>query len=504
MVNVPKINLTRLEPIFGKYQQKLLQEIQEHEHGSDDESILHIEQLSKAGQGDEGAKKYVLEHIKTKLSNILEKEDLKEIKAIVLEEYKKFIDKKYEKFERDADYISYYQLLEECLQEEELHELLNMNLDKIIGIDEFTLYCYQRTYGPGHLDNLLELNINNMEVHGTRKVRVETNTGLWKTIENYKFDRDEEIVRVARRLLAQEDKQDITEINCEMESMLSNGQRVSVALKHANKEHMIFIKKFDSVEVTTMDDLVKIGTITPEIKRELEIYAKGRANIAFIGGVNTGKTTTLRSYVGLIPDKYKIGIVEGDFETDWQGIFPEKDFVVLKETAQYSLSEQFMRMLRMNRNIMGIGEARGAEVEQFVEGATRGSDGSFLTTHTRTAYDLIDNIAWMHLKNGVAVDIRFLRMRVASAIDIVVRQWHSADGRRLVDEIYEIEKVRDNLDMPFKVNSIYKRDLKTNKVKKVEGGCISKQLAEKFSYYNVTWKELEEIGYKEDDDKQYS
>lgn len=487
------LNLSRIMHILDKYMEKLLKEMLEHEHGSTDESVVHTEQQAKAGRGDQAARQYLISFIKPKVVKVVSKQDLKEIKSVVIEEYKKLIKYKDMKIEETENgNIDYYDLICKYIKNKEMLE--EIDLEKITGIDEFTQFVYQFTYGAGYIDNLLQCNLNNIEIHGTRMIRVETNTGVWRTINDYRFLKDEEIIRVAKRLLAEDHKTDITATNCEMEGMLLNGVRISIALRPGCKENMIFSKNFDAANVNTIEDLVQNGTITKEMKRELEIYAKGRANIVFIGGVNTGKTTVLRSYVGLIPSKYKIGIVENDFETDWQGVYPQKDFAILKETEKYSLSDQFKRMLRFNRNIIGIGEARGAEVEQWIEAATRGSDGSFMTMHTRTPHDFINNVVWMCLQGGQSVDIRILRYRIASAVDIIVRLWHSQDGKRIVDEICEVETIHDNLDKPYEIKVIYKKDINTNTVKKV--GCISKQLAEKFTYYNVTREELKEIQYQ--------
>ena len=489
------LKLDKIYKLKSKYKEKLLEAMKNYEYGNMDEAITHTEQLSRAGRGDEAAKAYAINFIKYKLTNIITEEDRNLIKSAVIAEYKLIQEQEQYEYDKGGSYITYHQLLYMYMKKGDREELENLNLNAIDGMNAFSTVLYQETYGSGLIEPLMYLNINNIEVHGTRNIKIETNTGIWKTIKDIRYSKDIDIVRAAKKLLSQDDKEDITTSNCEMEGMLANNHRVSIALKPANKENMIFIKKFDAVQIGTMDDLVENGTITLEMKEELEIYAEGRANICFIGGVNSGKTSSMRGFVGLIPDRYKLGIVEDDFETDWQDLFPEKDFVVLKKTEKYSLSDQFVRLLRMNRNILGIGEARGSEVEQWLEAATRGSDGSFMSLHTRTSHDFINNIAWMCLKNGIPVDMRILRYRIASAIDIVVRNWHAPDGSRIIDEVTEIVTIHDNLDVPYKINKIYAKDITTNKVRKV--GAISKDLAEKFSYYNVSPEKLKKIGYEE-------
>lgn len=485
----------RLYPLIEKYKDKIIKGLQNIEFEDTNMAVTHTKLLALAGQGDSSAQKYVIELIdrllKTEIK--IEAKDLQTIKDVVREEYSKLTNKTYHVFDESSSYINYYQLLDNYMPEEYRVKINNLDLNKINGLSEFIEVLYSFTYGNNVLDPLLKMKINNIEVHGTRRIRIETNNGVWKSIENYRFKTDQEIVKVARGILAGDNKQDLTEENCELEGSTINGFRITIALKPAAEEHMIFIKKFDAFKANDITDLVKVGEITEEMLNELKIYAKGRANIAVIGGVNSGKTTFLKSYVGLIPEEYKIGIIESDFETHFIDLYPDKDVSCLRETSKFSLNYQFQKQLRMNRDILAIGEARGEEVEQWIKGCTRGADGSFTTLHSRNAYDLINNLCWMALEGNGAknIDIRLLRYRIACAVDIVIRIRRFPDGKRIVDRIDQIVPIHDNLDMPYRINTIYQYDRKKKCVNKV--GNITDELAEKFAYYNCSEDEIESI-----------
>lgn len=482
----------RLQKYIDKYFEALRTAIKEIEFRSSEETTTHIKQLSKASKGDLSAKEYVVNIIGRILKDMVSPDDMNNIRDIVIEEYNILLNKDYPTFTDDSDYISYYQLIDNFLKDQDKNKLENINTNKITGEDEFTELMYSQTYGCGLLEPLLNLNINNIEVHGTKKIRVETNKGIWKTIKDYRFKKDSEVVKIAKNIIGQSDKEDITDENCMQEGTMSGNKRVTIGLKPSAKMNTIFIKKFDAFKMSSIDDLVKIGEITPEMLEEFKIYAKRRANIVFIGGINAGKTTLMNAYTGLIPNHYKIGIIESDFETIADELNPGKDILIYKETEKFSLNDLFKKMLRMNRDIISISESRGEEVLEFIKACTRGVDGSFSTIHCRNAHDTINNMAWMALESGIQMDIRILRYRIACAIDIIPRVWQDKEsGKRIVDQVEEIIPVHDNLDMPYKVNTIFKRNPLNNEVKKV--GNISDQLLEKFLYYNCTEAEVKTL-----------
>lgn len=483
----------KLKNYIDKYKTKVIDVIKNPEISQIEEATIRSEQLSKCSKGDKAAKEYVLGLIRNILQTTvkIDSKDMNDIRKVVIDQYKILLEKKYKIYSEDSDTISYYQMIDMFKRDNYEEYLKKLDLDNISGLNEFAEAIYMDSYGNSLIDPLLDLKINNIEVHGTRKIKIETFSGKWKKIEDYRFSTDIKIKDVAAHIIAQDDKGEITEESCALEGTMACGYRVTIVLKPASYENTIFIKKFDGFVLTDISDLLRNGEINDEMYEELKVYAKGRANISFIGGVNSGKTTFMKAYVGLIPNEYKIGLIESDFEADLINLYPDKDIISFAETKKYSVNDLFITMLRTNRNILALGEARSYEVEQLIKAMLRGADGSFNTSHSRTAHDLINNLAWMSLENGMPMDIRILRYRIATAINIVVRLWHSPSGQRYVDSIDEITPVHDNLDMPYKVRNIFKYNMDTQEIEKT--GNISKELREKFRYYNCTKEEIASI-----------
>lgn len=487
---------TELIGIINKYKREVNEKINTPNFNSQAESIAHTRYLADCQRGSEEARLYVLDCINKVVNKILTDSDEESIRRVIKKELDTFNNKQYEieDFNDIGEYqeasLSYYQLLELCSSEYSREYLLDAtrNLEsreKIVQI--FSEEVYAITRGLSLIEPLMKLRINNIEIHNT-KIRIETVVGNWFTISNYRFS-DERIVRkIAERLLNQSSGGDLTEDECERQSILLDGSRVTVALMPASTMNTIFIKRFDNYDVS-IEQMIKEGTITEEMKLDLETIARGRGNIIFSGGVNSGKSTFLKAYVGLIPNKYKIGFIDPTKDTDLKKLYPEKDIITLYETSTYSMNDQFSFMLTMNRDIIGISESKSFEVLQSIKGMTRANPGSFLTLHNFNPKDLIDNIAWMCLENGIQQDIRVLRGRIASAIDINVRTRQLPSGRRVVDNIVEIVPT-DDIDTPFEVKTIWHWDIENQIAVRNKEYRLSEILKEKFLYWGCSLNEV--------------
>ena len=58
--------------------------------------------------------------------------------------------------------------------------------------------------------------------------------------------------------------------------------------------------------MTSADDMIRIGSITPYMATFLEAAVKGKCNIIICGGTGSGKTTLLNILSSFIPDNERI------------------------------------------------------------------------------------------------------------------------------------------------------------------------------------------------------
>lgn len=485
----------KFKSVIDRYYPTVVEQISDPDTISSAESKLHTEYLHKCSRGDISARNYVKEKIQNIVEEIISEGDKKIISQLITEELNKFNNKIYEKYiiknndTKKEKIISYYQLCElsaSLSQRQYIEDLTNGDINFVSVLSN---EIYKKTYGSDLIDELLQMKINNIEVHDIHKIRVELSDGSWVTIKDYNFADSDDVKNVAVRLLSQDSGGDLTEEDCERESMLVDGSRITVALKPAAYCNYIFIKKFDSFDVSE-EEMLKNGTVTQEMLDDLRILAKGRANSIIIGGVNTGKSTFAKVYCGLFPKHFKIGVIDSSKDTDLFALYPDRDIVTLYETAKYSLNDQFSRLLRANRNILIIAEARSYEIEQMIKAMTRANAGSFCTLHTTTAAMTINNIAYMCQESGIPQDMRVLRARISEAVDLVVRIRHFDTGERRVDEITEIVATGD-LDSPFKTSKLYYWDRKKKQVIRNPEYKLSPELEEKLFYYGCSQEDID-------------
>lgn len=488
-----------LKGLIDKYKDDIIRRMKDPNVLSDSEADMHTEFIHRAGKGDVEARNYVMNKVKDHLMTLLEKQDRTLLRQIIVNHIKTIQNKEYEivdieniDFHKEEAFITYYQLMNDYGSKYQLR-LLNTDIEQIDEIEILAMEIYKIEYGLSKIEELLYTSINNIEVHGTRKIRIETNKGLWFSIKDYHFETDDEITRIADRLYSQEGNGQITEEDCEKEGRLLNGARLTIALKPGSAENCIFIKKFDSFNVSE-EEMIKNGTVSQGMIDDLRILAKGRANAVIIGGVNTGKSTFSKIYVGLFPKHYKIGLIDSGKDTDLIDLYPDRDIVTLYETDKYNQNDQFKLQLRTNRHILAIGEARSYEVEQMLKGMTRANSGSFCNLHLTNPNIVINTIAQMCLESGLPQDINVLRERAAEAIDIIIRLRHFEDtGERKVDYVGECEVDYNNTNRPFKIKPIYRWNENTQVVEKVSDYVMSDDLKEKLKYYGCSDEEIERL-----------
>lgn len=493
---------TNIINIKDKYKNEVVDKMSNPEFGILQESELHTRYIIQCSRGSEEAKEYVINYIKKILRDIVSDNDKLLIMDVIKKEYNTYTQKLYEVYklkefsDNQERKISYYQLLSQSISEKQKQTLADLSTklnETSLAIDVLAEEMYKSEYGLNILDNIKDMRLNNIEVHDTRKIRVEVVDGNWYTISDCKFDDNESIRTVAKRLVSQKSGGDLTEDECEREAQLLDDSRITIALKPASNMDTIFIKMFNN-SIVTEEDMVVNGTVTEESVECLKISAKGRLNSIFIGGVNCGKTTLFKLYMGFMPTEYKIGIVDPSKDTDLSNMYPEKDIITLYETPTYSMNDQFSKLLRMNRQVLGVSESRSYEVEQLIKSMLRGNSGSSSTLHTTNVKDLIDNMAWMCLENGIPQDMRVLRSRIASAIDIVPRIKYFPNGARRVDDISEVVSTGD-LQNPFEIRKIFEWDYNRNVLVRNSNYKPSADLLDKLRYYGCSEDEIRRFAY---------
>lgn len=206
------------------------------------------------------------------------------------------------------------------------------------------------------------------------------------------------------------------------------------------REHWVVnIRKFVA-KADHLDDLVRLGTITPQASRFLEAAVVSGLNILVAGGTQAGKTTLLNCLSAAIPPRERIVTAEEVFELK----IPQRDVASmqcrqpsLEGTGEVPLRRLVKEALRMRPSRIIVGEVRQAESLDLLIALNSGLPG-MATLHANSAREAVVKMCTLPLLAGENVSSRFVVPTVASSIDLVIHTALERDGVRRVREIAAI------------------------------------------------------------------
>jgi pilus assembly protein CpaF len=293
--------------------------------------------------------------------------------------------------------------------------------------------------GLGPLEPFLEDDeVTDVLVNGPFDVFVERRGKLEKTTA--RFRDPQHLVGVAQRIASAIGRR-IDEASPMVDARLADGSRVNIVLPPlVLNGGTISIRKFPK-HALTLDAMVRLGNLSPEMARLLEIAARARLNIVISGGTGSGKTTLLNAVSRYIDTTERIITIEDAVELRLQ-----QPHVVQMETRPPNIEgaghipqrELVRNALRMRPDRIIVGEVRGPEAFDMLQAMNTGHDGSMTTVHANTPRDALYRIENMVMMANLSLPLRAIRMQVASALNLVVHIERMRDGVRRVQNVAEI------------------------------------------------------------------
>jgi pilus assembly protein CpaF len=226
-----------------------------------------------------------------------------------------------------------------------------------------------------------------------------------------------------------------------IDARLPDGSRVNAIIPPlALTGPTLTIRKF-AKERFRISDLVKFGSLSPEMAQFLEICVKYRQNMVVSGGTGSGKTTTLNALSDFIPDGERIVTIEDSAELQ----LGQPHIVSLESRpsnvegkGEIAIRDLVRNSLRMRPDRIVIGECRGGEALDMLQAMNTGHDGSLTTGHANNPRDMLARLETMVLMAGIDLPSKAIREQIASAIQIIVQQTRMSDGRRRIVSIVEV------------------------------------------------------------------
>ena len=222
---------------------------------------------------------------------------------------------------------------------------------------------------------------------------------------------------------------------------LPDGSRINVVIPPLALDGcLVSIRRFGTRPMLVADLLAR-SSITQEMLQFLSACIRGRLNVLISGGTGSGKTTLLNCLSSFIPTTERIATIEDAAELRLQQPHVarmETRPPSIEGTGQVTCRDLVRNALRMRPDRIIIGECRGPEALDMLQGMNTGHDGSMTTVHANDTRDSLSRLEMMVSMSGLDLPFGIIRKQIASALQIVVQVSRLQGGVRKVIKISEI------------------------------------------------------------------
>jgi len=296
-------------------------------------------------------------------------------------------------------------------------------------------------FGFGPLQDLLRVpSITEIMVIASDQIYVEAEGVIERS--GRRFISDQVTESVIERIVAQVGRR-IDKSQPLVDARLPDGSRVNAIIPPlAISGPCLTIRRFP-VKRMTIENLITRGSLTASAASFLRAAVSNERNILISGGTGSGKTTMLNALSSFISHKSRIVTVEDTAELQLH-----QEHVVTLETrppnvegvGEYTARDLVRNALRMRPDRLIVGECRGGEALDMLQAMNTGHHGSMTTIHANSSAEVIERLELLVLM-AVDIPMHAIHRQIASAIDLIVQINRQSDGRRMITQISEVEKM---------------------------------------------------------------
>jgi pilus assembly protein CpaF len=290
---------------------------------------------------------------------------------------------------------------------------------------------------------LADSTVTEIMVNGPHRVYIERAGKIEKVSATFRDD--EHVLNVIDRIITPLGRH-IDETSPRVDARLPDGSRVNAIIKPLSLVGpVITVRKFATRY--DVDDLVRLGTATPEMFAFLRVCIEARLNVFLSGGTGSGKTTTLNVLSSFIPADERIVTIEDSAELrlSQTHVVPlEARPANLEGLGEITIRDLLRNALHMRPDRIVVGECRAGEALDMIQAMTTGQEGSLSTGHANTPRDMLRRLETMILMTGYELPLRAIREQIASAIDVIVHTARLRDGSRKIVSITEVYGIEDD------------------------------------------------------------
>ena len=354
--------------------------------------------------------------------------------------------------------------------------ILNQIKDVRLALKEKVQLRQELFYSVRKLDVLQELleddSITEIMVNGIDHIFYEKEGRIFRSKKC--FLSQARLLDVIQQIVGESNRY-VNEASPIVDARLKDGSRVNVVLNPvAVNGPILTIRKFPA-EAITMEQLIRIGSVTDDAANFLKKLVAAKYNIFVSGGTGAGKTTFLNALSNYIPKGERLITIEDNAELQIQGV---QNLVRLEARGPNAEGEGAVTIrdliksaLRMRPDRIVVGEVRGEETVDMISSAMlNGHSGSMSTGHANNPTDMLHRLETMMLM-GIDLPLQAIQRQVASALDIIIHLGRLRDKTRKVLQIVEVEGYEDGRIQTKVLYEFKEEGMENGKIQ----GCLMKK-----------------------------
>ena len=308
--------------------------------------------------------------------------------------------------------------------------------------------------GLGPLEELLaDPAVEEVMVNGHERVYVERGGRVERT--EIRFPTEQALRDAIERILTPLGRR-VDELSPMVDARLEDGSRVHVVIPPlAVDGPSLSIRRFSAVRPNP-DELVRLGTLTPELRDELAAAVGARRSILVSGGTGSGKTTLLNALSAFIDPDERVITIEDAAELRLRQphvVRLESRPANVEGRGVVTIRDLLRNALRMRPDRIVIGEVRGGEALDLLMALNTGHEGALSTVHANSPEDALRRIETLALIAGVGLPHDAIREQLGRGVDLVIHLARLGDGSRRVVEVSEVVRAAGSVG----VRALYRR-----------------------------------------------
>lgn len=297
--------------------------------------------------------------------------------------------------------------------------------------DEEVRSVVHRVTGLGPIQEFFDdPDVSDVLVNGPDEIWIDRGAGLENVAGS--FGTADDVVATVERVIAPLGLR-LDRSSPMVDARLPDGSRLHAVLPPASVDRpLIAIRRFTQ-RVSSLEDLVAEGTVSPDELDELVGAVCDRRTIVVSGGTGAGKTTLLNLLASAIDPTERVVTIEDAAELRLPGhvVRLEARPANAEGAGEITIRSLLKSALRLRPDRIIVGEVRGGEALDLISALNTGHRGSLTTVHANSPIEALLRLETLALSAGDTSETA-VRRQLHAAIDLVVQIERLGAERRVV------------------------------------------------------------------------